>query len=253
MLKRLAVLLIALLLTSVAGAAGLGLNLQGRILKPDSTPVVGNSVQFKIQIRSPGAENCLLFEEAQTLDMTGSSGVFSLNVGNGARSAAGIDGGYSLDRIFANRGLLDLSATAPSACAIGTSYSPAVADSRLLVYSFNDGGGWQNIPSVSISWVPLALEALQVGGYKSSNLLRVADVSGNPQAAPTLLPTDVTELVALLNGTAPGMYNRVQPLHFLVQSLLAMLLSFLELLRLGMILPIKLTLMRRLQPELFLM
>ena len=36
MLKHLAGLFITLLLTSVAGAAGLGLNLQGRILKPDS-------------------------------------------------------------------------------------------------------------------------------------------------------------------------------------------------------------------------
>ena len=181
-------------LFSQVASAGVGLALQGRILKADNTPVTSNNVQFRIQVRSPGAEDCLLFEEVQTLDMTSSSGVFSLTVGGGTRSAAAIDGGYSMDKIFANRGLLDLSATAPSACAIGTSYAPAVADNRRLVYQFNDGaGGWQVVPSMAISWVPLAIEALQVGGYKAANLLRVLDASGNPQAAPTLLPTDVTD------------------------------------------------------------
>ncbi len=118
--KLLGILSFSLLLSVAANAAGLGLSLQGRILKSDNTPVTSNNVQFRVQIRSPGAEDCLLFEEFQTVDMTSSSGVFSIVIGAGARSSALIDGGYSIDKIFANRGVLDLSATVPSACALGT-------------------------------------------------------------------------------------------------------------------------------------
>ena len=135
--------------------------------------------------------------------MSTTSGVFSIAVGTGTRSAAGIDGGYSFDRIFANRGTMDFSATLPSACAFGTTFSPSLADNRKLVYYFNDGvSGWQVVPSSDISWVPMAVESLQVNGFKRDNFLRAADASGNPLAAPALNAADVTELVALLNGSS---------------------------------------------------
>ena len=178
---------------TAAFGAGVGLTLQGRILKADNTPVTSNNTQFKIQVRTSGAENCLLYEEVQTFDMTSSSGLFNLTLGQGTRVASTVDGGYAMDRIFANRGTLDFSATVPSACAIGTTFTPAVADSRRLTYSFNDGvGGWQIVPATEISWVPFALESLQVGGYKSANLLRVADASGVPQAVSPFLPAEMT-------------------------------------------------------------
>ncbi len=43
-----------------------GISYQGRIFKPDGAPLEGSSVQFRLQVRSPGSENCLRYEEVQT-------------------------------------------------------------------------------------------------------------------------------------------------------------------------------------------
>jgi trimeric autotransporter adhesin len=150
-------LLILTIFFSVPSFGATGLSLQGRILKSNNTPVTSSSVQFRIQVRSPGAENCLLFEETQTLDMSNSQGMFSLTLGNGTRPSALIDGGYNLERIFANRGSIDLSATAPAACAVGTAYTPTTTAHRKIIYYFNDGSGWQSVPSMTVNWVPYAL------------------------------------------------------------------------------------------------
>ncbi len=162
-------LVLAVLLGSTVEAAT-GLTYHGRIIKPDNQPLTAASVFFDISIRSPGAENCLLFSETQTLDMTGSAGIFVLTIGEGTRAAVGVDGGNSFDKIFANRGTLTL----PS-CNVGTTYTPNTADGRRLVVQFNDGSGWQALPTQNINYVPLSIEAIQVGGYKKEQLLRVAD------------------------------------------------------------------------------
>src|SRR4051812_33441911 len=116
--KILAAVFTVLLIPHVV-LASTGLSLQGRILKADNTPVTSNNVQFRIQIRSPGAEDCLLYEETQTVNMSSSLGMFQLTVGSGARPSALIDGGYAIDKIFSNASTIDLSATAPAACASG--------------------------------------------------------------------------------------------------------------------------------------
>jgi hypothetical protein len=193
---------------SLNAHAGIGLNLQGRILKPDNTPVDGSNVQFKIQIRSAGSEDCLLYQETQALDMRNSNGLFSLKIGDGTRVSSLVDGGYPLDRVFGNRGTLDFSSTHPAACLLGSTFSPATADHRKLVYFFNDGSGWQTVPSMAINWVPYSIESLQVGGYRSQHLLRVTDASGNPQAAPNLTPAQANELMNLITG---GTIQYVKP------------------------------------------
>jgi hypothetical protein len=75
------------LIRAIASANNPGVSYQGRIFKPDGNPLEGSSVQFRMQVRSPGSENCLLYEEIQTLNMAASSGVFSitLNDGSGTR------------------------------------------------------------------------------------------------------------------------------------------------------------------------
>ena len=51
--------LIVLLAANSAGATA-GITYHGRLIKPDGrTAVTSANVQFKIQIRTPGAENCL--------------------------------------------------------------------------------------------------------------------------------------------------------------------------------------------------
>ncbi len=74
-----------------AFAQNSGITYHGRILRPDGAPLEGASVQFKMQIQSPGAESCLMFEELQTKDLRNSGGVFSItmNDGSGQRTDGG--------------------------------------------------------------------------------------------------------------------------------------------------------------------
>ncbi|MBL7671665.1 MAG: hypothetical protein JNM39_14360 [Bdellovibrionaceae bacterium] len=128
-----AVLFIQLLSLSVR-AAGPGVTYQGRILKPDGSPLEGASVQFRMQVRSPGAENCLLFDEMQTLSMVGSAGAFALtlNDGSGTRLDTAT---YPISRIFANRETMTLDSTR---CSSGTTYTPASTDGRKFIVYFKD-------------------------------------------------------------------------------------------------------------------
>ena len=96
-----AILLSALLCPSFVFAnTNSGITYHGRILKPNGQPELDSNVQFKMQVRTPGAEDCLIYEETQTINMAGSLGAFSvsLNDGTGTR----IDtSGYSIDQVFA--------------------------------------------------------------------------------------------------------------------------------------------------------
>jgi len=179
-------------LTTVA-VAGIGLTYHGRILKPDGSALEASAVQFTIQIRSPGSESCLLYQESQSIDMSNSGGVFSLELGAnpGFRVAAGIDGGNSISKVFANQGTLTL-----PTCSFGSTYTPNSADGRLLYISFNDGSGAQTLSAQKITYVPYAIEAMQVNGYSANQLVRV-----DSGAAPVLTAANLTTLNELFNGT----------------------------------------------------
>jgi hypothetical protein len=187
--------------TSVANNPGV--SYQGRIFKPDGAPLEGTTVQFRMQVRSPGSENCLLYEEVQTLNMAGSSGVFALtmNDGTGTRLDSPT---YQVDRIFANRDTMTLDSTR---CAAGTTYVPNSADGRKLIVYFKDEtmAAYEAMPIMNLNYVPqamYALEAQNVGPFAVNNILRAVDVSGNPVTAPALDPTQLTNLTSLLAGTS---------------------------------------------------
>ncbi len=156
-----------------------GISYQGRIFKPDGAPLEGSSVQFRLQVRSPGSENCLLYEEVQTLNMAGSSGVFalSLNDGTGTRLDTAT---YPVDRIFANRETMTLDTTR---CATGTTYTPNSSDGRKLVVYFKDEtmAAYEAMPLMNLNYVPqamYALEAQKVDKFEVSHILRAVDGSG---------------------------------------------------------------------------
>ena len=156
-------------------AAGAGITYNGRILNPNGDPVQGNSVQFKLQIRTIGSENCLMYEEVQVKDMSGSDGIFTLTINDG--SGTRLDSAaYGLDQIFANRGTFSFPT---NYCASGNSYAPNPSDGRKLQVYFNDGtipaGEWEPSPAMAINFIPSAIEAMQVGGYKKEQLLKLAD------------------------------------------------------------------------------
>jgi hypothetical protein len=122
------------LTSSQVFATGAGITYNGRILNPNGDPVQGNSVQFKLQIRTIGNENCLMYEEVQVKDMSGSDGVFTLTINDG--SGTRLDSAaYGLDQIFANRGTFSFP---PNYCASGNSYAPNPSDGRKLQVYFND-------------------------------------------------------------------------------------------------------------------
>lgn len=115
-----------------------------------------------------------MYEEVQVKDMSGSDGVFTLTIndGSGTRLDSGI---YGLDQIFANRGNFTFPA---GYCVSGNNYSPNSSDGRKLQVYFNDGtipaGEWEPSPAMAINFIPSAVEAMQVGGYKKEQFAEIS-------------------------------------------------------------------------------
>ena len=184
-----------------ADALNSGVTYQGRILKPDGTPLSGASTQFKLQIRTPDSQSCLFYEEIQSLDLRNSNGAFSLtmNDGSGSRTDAS---GYTLDQVFANHGTFNFSLPT---CSVGPgAYVPAPADGRNLVVLFKDEtmATWEPMPAQKINFVPFAFEAKQVSGFTVNNIVRVAEADGTLDTVSPLSNANYTELLALIAGTS---------------------------------------------------
>ena len=188
---------------STADAAGSGITYHGRIIKPDGNPLEGKNVSFKMQIRSAGNEDCLLYEEVKTVDMRNSVGVvaLTLNDGTGQRGNDEISSGVrlSLDKVFANRGMYP---SLPD-CATGFSWTPNAADGRKLAIFMrtSSDGVWEALPSQMLNFVPMAIEAKQVGGFTAQHLLRVDDSAVAQNTTPLAL-SDLNELKALIAGSS---------------------------------------------------
>jgi hypothetical protein len=190
------------LVVSIAYASNSGVTYQGRILKPDGSPLSGQFTQFKMQLRTPDSGSCLMYEEVQSQDLRNANGVFSLTMNDGTGSRTDSTG-LTLDRIFANRGTFNLN---PASCNAGSGvFAPGQNDGRDLVVLFKDEtmASWEPIPSQKINFVPLAFESKQVQGFTADSLLRVVNGSGDPLTglAP-LSNAQYTELMALVNGTS---------------------------------------------------
>ncbi|HRO67441.1 MAG TPA: hypothetical protein PL182_07745, partial [Pseudobdellovibrionaceae bacterium] len=158
-----------------------GLTYHGRLLRPDGLPVKSPNVQFRIQIRTPADTNCLMFEEIQAKDLSGSAGVFSLNINDGSAISLNTEP-FSLAEVFRNHGTF----TFPGGkCTTSNVVHFTETLGRQIQVSFNDGSfsGWEPLPPQAISFVPMALEALTVGGHKPSNFFRV-ETGGVPQVLP---------------------------------------------------------------------
>ena len=84
------VALSALLVSLSAGAVASlpKLTYHGKLIMPDGhTPVSSSNVQFRLQIRTPGAEDCLMYEEVHTRDMSVSNGDFAITINESPASA----------------------------------------------------------------------------------------------------------------------------------------------------------------------
>lgn len=177
-----------------------GISYQGKILKPDGTPLEGAIVQFKIQIRTPTAGSCLMYEELKTIDMRHSHGLFALTIndGQGART----DGtGFGIDRVFSNSGTFSFN---PATCNTGTIYSPNEDDGRILAVQFKDEtmSAYEPIGNQTINFVPLAIEAKKVQGFDAKSILRVQDSDGTLGNFSPLSNLQYAELLKLVAGTS---------------------------------------------------
>lgn len=201
---------IIFILSSSAIAASSGISYQGRIFKPDGSALEGSNVQFRMQIRSPGPENCLLYEELQSIDMSSSQGVFALTMNDGTGTRLD-NPDYQIDRIFANRDTMTLDSTR---CTAGVTYTPNTVDGRKFVIYFKDEtmSAYEPMPVMNLNYIPMAMNALEtqkVGIFSASNLVRAVDGSGNPAAAPALTPAQLTEFLNTINGVSSN-YMSVQ-------------------------------------------
>lgn len=200
MISKIALALFMAILLPMVVYGGAGITYHGRLIDPNGVPVVSNSVQFKLQIRTPGNENCLMYEEVQVKDLSQASGSFAVTINDGTGTRLDSTG-YSLDKIFANRNSFTF---AGGNCASGTTYTPNASDSRKIQVLFNDGtfaiGLWEPVAPMAINFVPMAIESMQVGGYQKEQLLKIADGVGT--AGTELNAAAWTELKALLAGTS---------------------------------------------------
>lgn len=185
-------LLASLVLVSFAEASTV--NYHGRILKPDGSPLQDLNVEFRIQIRSPGSENCLLFQE--TVFAPVAAGLFSLPIHSGSRTDA-YSAAWSFDQALSNR--TSFSALSPTDCASPSTYSPQSGDGRSIHVSFKSStmSGFEQMPLQALNYAPMAIEAKNIAGYGSGSLLKIAGVDTR-----TLLsPAQFNELMQLSNGS----------------------------------------------------
>jgi hypothetical protein len=187
---------LCLILFGLNAFAGSGITYHGKILKPDGiTPVNSTTTQFRIQVRTPGTENCLLWEEQQTKDLSSSNGAFSITIADTSEPTLIANTlPYTLERIFSNR----TNFTSLTGCSSGSGYNPSSVDGRSLVVFFkeNPTDPWEQMPVTKINFVPLALNSVQLEGYSSSEFLKVDPASSYT----TLTPTQVNSLVDIITG-----------------------------------------------------
>ena len=191
--------------------ANSGITYHGRLLRPDGLPVASSNVRFRLQIRTPGTEDCLMYEEVQNLDLSQTAGVFSLSLGdgNGVRQ----DGyPWTIFDSFSNRKSFSFNA---GDCQGGTTYAPNTSDNRNFRVFFNDGsfpvGTWEALPIQTINFIPMAIESYGVGGFTAASLLRVED-SGTLGNTSPLSTLQYNEILALTAGTS-SLYSRAGQLN----------------------------------------
>ncbi|MCB0379545.1 MAG: hypothetical protein KDD33_13720, partial [Bdellovibrionales bacterium] len=101
-MPRLLVLLLISCIFRGAMASPSSMIYQGQILKPSGHALEEPVVTFTVEIFSPGAEECLLYQETHTLNMTGTKGVFTLPLGEGSRSGSDWEDTSTLVQAFNN-------------------------------------------------------------------------------------------------------------------------------------------------------
>ena len=198
------------------------LSYHGRIVDGITNVGVSGVRNFRIQIRTPAglADNCLMYEESQTKTLVNGVFVIRLNDGSGTRLDATAPV-YTLQQIFSNKNSFGSFSFAGARCTSASpfTYSPSAADGRRVYIYFEDPaapGIWEPLPTQTVSYVPAAIEAINVSGFPIESLLRVVDGSGNPSTLPS--PLSEAQYTALLNVASGSVVNSLNGLNGAVSA-----------------------------------
>jgi hypothetical protein len=207
MVRRLSILLctLVMLMPALGLSAPDRFTYQGQIIKPDGQALEGSNVTFTIDLIDPSlpdSTSCVLYSEQHTLNMTGSNGVFEIEVGSGVSVATDYAAISTVGDALSNAGTI----TAVTGGCVD--YTPGVNDGRQLRLTFEDGSSGpititQNHDIVS---VPYAYSAASINGLTPADLLNRDTTATNVLTQANLVwlfeTARYTELQALINGTS---------------------------------------------------
>jgi|GEM_PF-5785821 len=187
--------MLALPLHAIAGAS---ITFQGRLLDSAGVPVERTGVQFRVRILAPNANLCTLYDETHTINMTGSKGLFSVSLNDGA-GTVNLPTTYTLEQALSNKSSFTVDASYCGSGAGAVVYTPAADDERKVIIYFLYAGmsDWDAMPTMKLTHVPMATNALNVGGYRASSLLRVDGANADPLSA-----GEYADLQSLVGGTS---------------------------------------------------
>jgi phage-related tail fiber protein len=211
MMKKL-LFLNLLLIASPVLAAGVpsSFSYSGKILNSAGTAPLTSVVALTLSIYDPSG-SCLLYQEQQAnIDLSQTSGTFSVQVGSptGATKRTGLDQNLSITQVFANNG--QILATATTNCAAG--YTPAANDLRLLRVQVINGGSTITLtPDYKIGSVPNAMVAETLQGYNLTQVETppgtVISFAGATCPIGYLLANGSSQLVATYQNLAAALFS----------------------------------------------
>jgi hypothetical protein len=199
-------ILTVLLFVGSTGLSASGVSFHGRIIKPDNSPLESPNTRFRIQIKSPGSESCLLWEEEQTRNMLGSNGTFTITIGDSSDTTINYSRvdtyAWGIDRVFSNRSQF----TSLVGCTVGNLYLPNAADGRILEVSFKEAPtdpNWEAFPATKINLVPMSFNSLQLEGYRADEFLKIEPYPNQV----SISNVGVNSLLAIIAGNS-NLYSK---------------------------------------------
>ncbi len=153
--------------------------LDGRLFSDTNatTALVESGIQIKVQVLDQN-QTCILYEESQTVDTSGSNGYFTLQIGSptGAAKRGASDSGNSMAKVYSNTqiGVAGRLVSNNNVC----TYNPVNGDQRYLRVVVSPPVGAQQVltPNMEIDSVPMAMvaeRAENLQGLTPNQLLKV--------------------------------------------------------------------------------
>ena len=185
------------------GVSAQQLSYHGRIIDSVTNLGVSGAVTFRVQVRTPtgSPDNCLMYEEEIPRNIVNGVFVIGINNGTGLRTDST---GYTVQQIFSNKNTFGAFNLAGNCSAGGPLYTPTTTAARRVSVSFRvlPTDPWENLPTQTVSYVPSAIESLNVGGFPVDALVRVVNGGGAPQNVTPLSNAQYTELINTLTDNS---------------------------------------------------